>query len=124
MTDTLQQQLKAILLALLPEDHTSVGNITLLEQFQLAAQGAGLNAMGDDAFKAARDALVAKGQAVKGRGRSGSTARATDIVRPDFGLQAEPGHPDVPNISPSRKTHISPPGQTAWRPASAELPLP
>jgi adenine-specific DNA-methyltransferase len=122
MTDTLQQQLKAILLALLPEDHTSVGNITLLEQFQLAAQGAGLSAMGDDAFKAARDALVAEGQAVKGRGRGGSTARATGLVRPDFGLQAEPGHPDVPNTIPKvgRATSVKAAKSTSVHPD--ELP--
>ncbi len=75
------EQLKTLLLALLPDDHTTVGNITLLAQLQASALGAGLKPIGEDDFKAARDALVANGQAVKGKGRGGSLARATGAER-------------------------------------------
>lgn len=100
MTDTLQQQLESIFLSLLPEDFSNVGNITLLEQFQLAADRAGLQATGEETFKAARDSLVVSGQAVKGKGRGGSTARATGPNRPDFDLKSEPRTPDLLSKAP------------------------
>ena len=89
------EQLKTLLLALLPDDHTTVGNITLLAQLQASARDAGLKPIGEDDFKAARDALVTDGQAVKGRGRGGSLARATGADRPDFALQPEEVTPDM-----------------------------
>ena len=82
-----QEKLKELLLTLLPNDNTAVGNITLLAQFQDSAQKAGLQLNGEEDFKAARDALVAAGQAVKGRGRGGSLARADGEDRPDFDLK-------------------------------------
>lgn len=97
--------LQAILLQLLPADHSTVGNITLWQQFQAAVQAAGIPPVSEDSFKATREALVASGQAVKGRGRGGSTARATGPHRPDFALQAEPSTPDLlttaPNTAPA-----------------------
>ncbi len=84
-----QAQLKNLLLALLPEDHSTVGNITLLAQLQAGARDAGLKPIDEDEFKAARDTLVADGHAVKGKGRGGSLARAIGAVRPDFALQPE-----------------------------------
>jgi len=93
-----QQQLQTLLLNLLPADHTTVGNITLLEQFLAAAQAAGHQPPGtEDDFKTAREALVAAGLAVKGKGRGGSTARATGAARPAFALDA-PAVP-APNAS-------------------------
>lgn len=88
-------QLKTLLLALLPGDHTTVGNTTLLAQLQASARDAGLEAISEGEFKAARDVLVADGQAIKGKGRGGSLARATDAVRPDFALKPEEVTPDM-----------------------------
>ena len=89
MSDQRAQQLQALLLSLLPADHTTVGNITLLQQFLAAAQAAGHQPTAtEDDFKAARDALVAADLAVKGKGRGGATARATGATRPDFALNA------------------------------------
>lgn len=89
MSNERTQQLQALLLNLLPADHTTVGNISLLEQFLAQAQQAGTTPPATEAdFQAARDALVASGQAVKGKGRGGSTARATGATRPDFALGA------------------------------------
>lgn len=95
MTRARQQQLKTILLGLLPDDHSAVGNSTLLEQFQVAARDAGLKSIDEDDFKAAREALVESGQAIKGKGRGGSTARTTGAARPDFDLKAEVITPDL-----------------------------
>ena len=89
------EQLKTLLLALLPDDHSTVSNITLLAQLHDSALAAGLKAIGEDDFKAARDALVADGHAVKGKGRGGSLARATGANRPDFALKPEEVTPDM-----------------------------
>jgi adenine-specific DNA-methyltransferase len=83
-------QLQSILLQLLPADHSAIGNMSLSVQFQAAAKAAGILGISDDDFKTTRDALVETGQAIKGKGRGGSTARTTGATRPDFALQAEP----------------------------------
>ena len=83
------QQLQELLLHLLPGDGTAVGNISLLAQVQAAAAAAGRAAPTEDAFKTAREALLASGQVIKGRGRGGATARAVETQeRPDFSLEA------------------------------------
>ncbi|WP_110960713.1 site-specific DNA-methyltransferase [Acidovorax sp. ST3] len=97
MSNERTQQLQALLLNLLPADHTTVGNTSLLEQFLAQAQQAGTTPPATDAdFQAARDALVASGQAVKGKGRGGSTARATGATRPDFALGAPVASTAIP----------------------------
>ena len=84
MAEPRLEQLQDTILGLLPPDHSFVGNQTLLQQV-----GAALGATpSEDDFKAAREALVAAGQAIKGKGRGGSTARATGTARPDFALQS------------------------------------
>ena len=94
-----QQQLTTLLLNLLPADHTTVGNSTLLERFLAAAQAEGHKPPAtEDDFKTAREALVAAGLAVKGKGRGGATARATGAQRPDFAL----GAPTPPAPAPAR----------------------
>ncbi|MDU7586555.1 MAG: DNA methyltransferase, partial [Acidovorax sp.] len=107
-----QQQLQTLLLNLLPADHTTVGNTTLLEQFLAAAQAAGHQPLPTEAdFKTAREALVAAGLAVKGKGRGGATARATGAQRPDFALDAPTApapaaadkQPKAPKAKPSLK---------------------
>ena len=96
-----QQQLPTLLLSLLPADHSTVGNITLLDQFLAAAQQAGRQPPAtEDDFKAAREALVAAGLAVKGKGRGGATARATGAQRPDFALGAPT--PPAPAATPKQ----------------------
>ena len=89
MANERQQQLETLLLGLLPADHTTVGNITLLPQFLEAAQASGISPpASEDDFKTARESLVASGLAIKGKGRGGATARATGADRPDFDLNA------------------------------------
>ena len=63
-----QDQLQHLILQLLPQDHSFIGNITLLQQLTAAA-GAPPS---EEAFKAAREALVAAGHAGKCKGRGGS----------------------------------------------------
>ena len=94
--------LTALLLQLLPADHSAVGNGALLNQFSAACQSAGLGPVTLDDFQAAREALLATGQAVKGRGRGGATARATGADRPAFALQA-PAVPATSTPAPAAK---------------------
>ena len=110
-----QQQLTTLLLNLLPADHTTVGNSTLLEQFLAAAQAEGHQPPAtEDDFKTAREALVAAGLAVKGKGRGGSTARATGAQRPDFAL----GAPTPP--APAAAATPKPPKAAKAKPAPAQ----
>ena len=113
-----QHQLQSLLLQLLPADHSAVGNISLWAQLQEAANTAGLTAISEDEFKTAREALVASGQAIKGKGRGGSTARASGEARPDFALQAESTTPDLlatpqPAAKPVKRGAPNPTAQTA-----------
>ncbi|MGA4602758.1 SAM-dependent DNA methyltransferase, partial [Ectopseudomonas hydrolytica] len=64
-------ELEQALLALVPVDGSSIGNQSLLER--LKGQLPELN---ENAFWAARDALIEQGVLVKGRGRGGSVLRA------------------------------------------------
>ena len=94
--------LTALLLQLLPADHSAVGNGALFNQFSAACQAAGLGPVTQEDFQAAREALLATGQAVKGRGRGGATARATGADRPAFALQA-PAVPATSTPAPAAK---------------------
>jgi adenine-specific DNA-methyltransferase len=111
MADERPQTLQTLLLGLLPDDHTAVGNISLLEQFLQAAQASGTTpaATAED-FKQAREALVARGQAIKGKGRGGATARASGPDRPPLDLNTPAAAPATPN---------TPTAQAAAAPAQA-----
>lgn len=120
MSEPRQQKLQTILLQLLPADHSAVGNIALWAQFQAAADAAGIAAITEDTFKIVREALVESGQAIKGKGRGGSTARATGPNRPDFDLTADPSTPDLlaappiakpgKSVKPKAAPQATPPG--------------
>ncbi|MDO8772690.1 MAG: DNA methyltransferase [Burkholderiaceae bacterium] len=114
------EQLKTLLLALLPDDHTTVGNIALLAQLQASARDAGLKSISEDDFKAARDALVAVGQAVKGKGRGGSLARATGAARPDFALKPEEVTPDMLTAAAAKPTKPGKAKATPQAPATGD----
>lgn len=75
------------LLALLPEDGTAMGNHALWSQFEAACRAA-KERVTEDHFQAAREALVAAGLAVKGKGRGGSTARFLNPEGAGFDLKA------------------------------------
>ena len=105
MSKNQEPQLESLLLDLLPADHSPVGNMALLERFLQAAKAAGISpAVTEDDFKAARERLVAAGHAVKGKGRGGSTARATGATRPDFELNAPAANAELPLTTTSRNT--------------------
>lgn len=61
------ETLRKIILDLVPEDGSTIGNKTLL-----AAIEEQLTEVSEDDYFAARDALVDEGLVVKGRGRGGS----------------------------------------------------
>jgi adenine-specific DNA-methyltransferase len=71
-----QEQLEGLLLGLLPANGSTVSNGQLLTLWTQAATDAGLTASADD-FTGLREDLVARGLVVKGKGRGGSTARAS-----------------------------------------------
>jgi adenine-specific DNA-methyltransferase len=98
MPGTRQEKLQTIILQLLPADHSSISNLTLLQKVR-EVNGADT---AEAEFQASRDVLVASGQAVKGKGRGGSTALVA-VVRPAFDLQADPTTADLLAPMPERK---------------------
>ena len=98
-----QQQLQSILLSLLPGSHSSVGNAVLLQQVQIRAKAEGIKAVSDMEFAELREALVAEGKIVKGKGRGGSTALAMGAERPPFSLAAESATPDMLTKAPGQR---------------------
>ena len=71
-----QEQLEGLLLGLLPVNGSTVANGQLLTLWTQAAADAGLKASLDD-FTSLREDLVVRGLVIKGKGRGGSTARAS-----------------------------------------------
>ena len=67
------QYIAEILYSILPEDGSAIGNASALTQVR-----AQLPDLSVEDYAAARDALVASGRGVKGRGRGGSIARAVN----------------------------------------------
>ncbi|MBB1116688.1 site-specific DNA-methyltransferase [Stenotrophomonas sp. W1S232] len=86
-------EIRTAILTLLKADGTSMGNQSLR---QLIADT--LQAEVEEAdYVAARDALVAEGQVVKGKGRGGSVARAVDADAPlTLSIQEKPVGADAP----------------------------
>ena len=74
-----QEQLEGLLLGLLPVNGSTVVNGQLLTLWTQAAADASVKASSDD-FASLREDLVVRGLVVKGRGRGGSTARASAAV--------------------------------------------
>jgi adenine-specific DNA-methyltransferase len=67
------QDIAEILYSILPEDGSAIGNASALTQVRAQVPD-----LSEEDYAAARDALVASGRGVKGRGRGGSIARAVD----------------------------------------------
>jgi len=116
MPNTLQQ-LQELLLHLLPGDGTAVGNISLLAQVQAAAAAAGHAAPTEDAFKIAREALLASGQVTKGRGRGGATARL--LTEPDQAQTSTHDDPDASQERPDFALEAHAPAPATASPAKA-----
>lgn len=70
------------LLGLLPVDGKLKGNKTLITEFTAQLKKKGVDVSGDDYWDI-RNALIAKGVAGKGKGKGGSTYRATGkLIKP------------------------------------------
>ncbi|WP_100964318.1 site-specific DNA-methyltransferase [Bosea sp. FBZP-16] len=67
------QDIAEILYSILPEDGSAIGNASALTQVRAQVPD-----LSEEDYAAARDALVASGRGVKGRGRGGAIARAVD----------------------------------------------
>jgi adenine-specific DNA-methyltransferase len=68
-----QQDIAEILYSILPKDGSAIGNASALTQVRSQVPD-----LSEEDYAAARDALVASGRGVKGRGRGGSIARAVE----------------------------------------------
>jgi adenine-specific DNA-methyltransferase len=84
------EQIKSLLLSLLPKDGSTVGNLSLKEQLRAQHQ----LEISDEEFDAARQSLLTEGVVGKGRGRGGATylnqPSATEQSAPaGFELQAQ-----------------------------------
>jgi len=90
MADKRQEQLEQLLLGLLPLDGSTLGNGQLLTRWTQAAASAG-EAVTEADFANVREALLARQMVVKGKGRGGSTARASAAAPGSdaFALQVE-----------------------------------
>lgn len=109
--------LTALLLQLLPADHSAVGNGALLGQFSAACQAAGLGSVTQEDFQAAREALLATGQAVKGRGRGGASSDAQVLAyrhadrrknNPEVGLVNTASDPEQAKTTYAYDPHLDP----------------
>ena len=94
---TRAQDLADRLLELVPLDGSAVGNQTLFQQFRAAAEPAS-----EADFEQAREALLASGVLLKGKGRGGSLRRA-EADTEGFGLAA-PTAPAASDAPPRKKT--------------------
>lgn len=99
--------LSNLLLSFVPADGSAIGNQQLKKLLDAAAKKSGTK-LSDAKFEALREALVADGKLVKGKGRGGSVRRAQVTVaeegRPeDFSLAA-PEKPAGADESAKRKT--------------------
>lgn len=95
-------QLEALLLGLVPEDGSTIGNKKLSERFFEVAEEAG-HSVGEQEFEACRQRLLDQGVLAKGRGRGGSVYRVrpnegavTDQAQPADKAPAEPAAPNAP----------------------------
>src|SRR5690606_32600666 len=74
MDETTQTRLRELLLATVPEDGSTIGNVSLLREVQRALEAEGRK-YDEDAVNAVREQLIAEGVLGKGRGRGGSVYR-------------------------------------------------
>jgi adenine-specific DNA-methyltransferase len=87
MEPVLQTALTELLLNLVPEDGSPVGNQTLCRRFLQDARSAGYTAS-EETFAQLRDVLLQDGRLEKGRGRGGSVRRAGP--QQGLGLEVQP----------------------------------
>ena len=116
------QRHQDLLLSLLPQDCSTVGNQTLQQQFTEACKAQGLAAT-ETGFQVAREALLAAGLVLKGRGRGGATARAkgaTGEARPDFALAAQAAPAASPDLAHGQQ---QPKAAAANKPIAPPAPL-
>ncbi len=88
MSSPSDSRVRKLLLGVVPADGESVGNAKLRELFDAAVE---LNSykVGAAEFEKARDALIAEGVLLRGKGRGGSVRRAAPAGTPDDGFSLE-----------------------------------
>ena len=104
MTVGSEMNLEQLLLGMLPLDGSTLPNGQLQQRWLEVAQSRGM-AVPEDGFNTTREALLARGLVVKGKGRGGATGRAAAAATgaDDFALQA-PDMAETPaDTAPARK---------------------
>jgi adenine-specific DNA-methyltransferase len=109
MTTSFSPDLRAILLRLIPEDGSAIGNQSLKEQFLQKATAAG-QAVSDGEFDALRESLIDEGLLLRGKGRGGSVRRSSGQPAGTGGfalkVQERPALPESPK--PRRRSASAP----------------
>jgi adenine-specific DNA-methyltransferase len=85
MNSPSESRIRKLLLGLVPEDGEPVGNAKLRELFDSAIELKEYKVSGVE-FENARDALIAEGVLLRGKGRGGSVRRAAAASSPDDGF--------------------------------------
>ncbi len=112
MTHSQAQALDALLLAAVPDDGSAIGNLALKQAFDASAAAQGVEVTAAD-FEQTRQALLAAGHLVRGKGRGGAVRRAMAQIG-DFDLsQAQPPQTSPP---PPPPRHPGSPGARRRRP--------
>jgi len=115
------RRLAELLLALVPEDGSPIGNAALRDQFLGAAAAAGLN--GNAAhFEQLKSGLVTVGALVKGKGRGGSVRRLLASELQGFALEAQEAQAQAaPAPKPGKPKAAAP--SAPWAPAGEDTQI-
>lgn len=82
MDETTQTRIRELILAKVPEDGSTIGNVSLFRQVRQALEAEGRE-YDEAAVNAMREGLIAEGVLGKGRGRGGSVYRKTPAAETD-----------------------------------------
>ena len=110
----MSDQLKDLILSIVPEDGSTIGNQALLARLQDHIPG-----ITESAFQEARDELIESGALARGRGRGGSVHRANvdafDLEYPKADEAAAKPKRNKPRSKRASKTKDEPAQVTAYR---------
>src|SRR5213596_2239667 len=104
MSGPSNSRIRKVLLEVIPADDESVSNAKLREMFDAAVESKGYRVSGVE-FEKARDALIADGTLLRGKGRGGSVRRAVVTSTSDdgFALKTQEIPPDARKPKPKQE---------------------
>lgn len=119
MSDLIQR-LKAVLLSLVPNDGSPIGNTALRREAEARLQADGL-AMGEADYWQAHADLIADGSLLKGQGRGGSVRLAANVAD-DFSLAEQVAPAPEPSAAKPARPTTAKARQPATKRATDEAP--